>query len=62
MFKDVLNHMTGAERFASAGLVIFFVVFVMIVLNAVIRSRRDIQHWSSLPLEDGPTPKAEVHS
>ncbi|MGC4030491.1 MAG: hypothetical protein QM754_01915 [Tepidisphaeraceae bacterium] len=62
MFKDVLNHMTGAERFASVGLVIFFAVFVMIVLNAVIRSKRDIQQWSSLPLEDSVSTQPEARS
>lgn len=61
MFKDVLNHMTGAERFASVGLVIFFAVFVMIVLNAAVRSRSDISRWSNLPLEDNADPK-EVRS
>jgi cbb3-type cytochrome oxidase subunit 3 len=61
MFKDVLNHMNGADHFASIGLVIFFAVFVMIVLNAAIRSRRDISRWANLPLDDNAEQK-EVRS
>ena len=52
MFKDVLNHMAGASNYASIGLVIFFVVFIGITVNALTRSKRDVAHWSTLPLEE----------
>lgn len=52
MFQDVLHHMEDATRLASIGLVIFFVVFLMILLNALVRSKRDVTAWSQMPLVD----------
>lgn len=52
MYKDVLNHMTGAEWYASVGLVLFFIVFVSISLNAILRTRQQLTEWSRLPLSE----------
>lgn len=51
-----------------AGLVIFLAVFIGIVLWTLTRSRRQIDRWSEMPLDDQPdhpgdpqTEEAEKH-
>ena len=52
MFKDVLNHMAGAADYASIGLIIFFAVFVLVTIRALVQSRQSVSEWSQLPLND----------
>ena len=52
MFKDVLNHMVGASDYASIGLIIFFAVFVLVSLRAIVQPRQQVADWSRLPLAD----------
>ena len=49
MFKDVLTHMDTADL-TTAGLLLFFVVFVAVVLYALTRTPRQAEHWSRIPL------------
>lgn len=51
MFKDVLNH-ANLSFYAQIGLVIFFAAFLLVVLRTLLQSRRTINNWASLPLED----------
>ena len=51
MLKQLLIHMDIA-RFGEIGLVIFFVVFVAVTVWAISRSRRDVEQWSAIPLEN----------
>jgi len=49
MFKDVLTHMDLGDL-TTAGLLLFFVVFVAVVVYALTRTPRQAHHWSHLPL------------
>ncbi len=53
MYKDVLQH-ANLVHWAEYGLVIFFVVFIVTTIWVYTRSRRDVDHWSKLPLNDEP--------
>jgi hypothetical protein len=59
MFKEVLNH-ADLAHWAEAGLVIFFAVFILVTLWAMTRSRRTLQDWALIPLEDG-SPREMQH-
>lgn len=52
MFKDVLQHMDLA-LLSSAGLLIFFGVFIAIVIWAVSRPKEQVREWAKLPLSGG---------
>ena len=52
MIKQMLSE-AGLAPFAVIGLVIFVAVFVGISLWALTRRKRQIDNWSSMPLEDG---------
>ena len=51
MMKDVLRNM-DASIFAEVGLVIFFIVFVSVVIWALRRSRKEVNHWANLPNDE----------
>lgn len=51
MFKDVVSH-SDLTYFATWSLVIFVAVFAGVFVWTVTRSRRQVQTWSTLPLED----------
>jgi len=53
MFKDVLNHADQLVHFAEIGLVIFFFVFVGVSIRTLMRTKTEITHGASLPLNDG---------
>jgi hypothetical protein len=52
MFKDVLNHLGGFTGYAEVGLVIFFAVFVLVAVRAVLTPKQVSKRWSELPLKD----------
>jgi cbb3-type cytochrome oxidase subunit 3 len=60
MFKDVLRHADLAQ-WAEAGLVVFFLVFLLAVAWAMTRRRNEVRQWAALPLDDGAAPTKEVH-
>lgn len=49
MFKDVLQHM-DLSVLTSAGLIIFFIIFLFVLLYALTRSGSQVQRWSEIPL------------
>lgn len=51
MFKDVLNHMDMASL-TSAGLLLFFAVFIGVMLYALTRPPRQADRWSRIPLTE----------
>jgi hypothetical protein len=52
MFKDVLNH-AHLTYWAEAALVLFFLTFVAVFIWVMTRPRKQVQRWSSLPLDAG---------
>ncbi len=52
MFKDVLNYSRHFTHYAEVGLIIFFVVFAGVSIQALRRSKQDISDWSRLPLDE----------
>jgi hypothetical protein len=44
--------MAGAADYASIGLIIFFAVFVLVTIRALLQSRTAVREWSQLPLND----------
>lgn len=56
MFRDAMQ-LSGLSGFAVAGLVLFFVVFVLVVLNVLFGMNRDtINQLKNLPLHPGDAP------
>ena len=49
MFKDVLNHM-DLSALTTAGLVLFFIVFVAVTFYAFTRTPKQATQWSRIPL------------
>jgi cbb3-type cytochrome oxidase subunit 3 len=53
MFKDVLTHM-DLSALSTAGLLLFFVVFVAVTLYALTRPPQQAEQWSKIPLTNEP--------
>lgn len=51
MFKEIFNE-TSADMLSSIALVIFVTVFVLVIFWVLSRSKKTIQRWSNMPLED----------
>lgn len=49
MFKDVLQHM-DLTLLRDAGLLIFFICFIAVVIWAISRPKEQVREWASLPL------------
>jgi cbb3-type cytochrome oxidase subunit 3 len=49
MFKDVLNHM-DLSALTTAGLVLFFIVFVAVSFYAFTRPPAQAERWARIPL------------
>jgi cbb3-type cytochrome oxidase subunit 3 len=56
MFNDILNHM-DLSALTTAGLVLFFIVFVAVSIYAFTRPPAQAAQWSRIPL----TRDADVH-
>lgn len=52
MFKEIFK-MESVSLLSHISLVIFVVVFVSLLVWTYARTRREIAHWSQLPLDDG---------
>lgn len=50
---DVMSHM-GVSWWQQIALVIFVIAFALIVAHVLLRSRKDIDRWSRLPIDDDP--------
>jgi cbb3-type cytochrome oxidase subunit 3 len=51
MLRSIVSA-SGTQWFAIAAMVLFVIAFVLIVLSAILRSKKDIDRQSHLPLED----------
>jgi cbb3-type cytochrome oxidase subunit 3 len=49
MFKDVLNHM-DLSALTTAGLVLFFIVFIAVSFYAFTRPPSQAEQWARIPL------------
>jgi hypothetical protein len=49
MFKEVITHMSLGDL-STAGLLLFFVVFVAVALYAMTRSPAQAEQWARIPL------------
>ncbi|MEM6673551.1 MAG: cbb3-type cytochrome c oxidase subunit 3 [Planctomycetota bacterium] len=58
MLKDIMGG-SGLTVFATAGLVIFVIVFVGITVWALTRKQRKIDQWSRIPLTKDDEPPIE---
>ena len=61
MFKDVLNHM-DLSALTTAGLVLFFIVFVAVCFYAFTRTPTQATQWSRIPLDHETAEKEEAQS
>lgn len=56
MFRDAMQ-LSGLATFAELGVVIFFVVFVLVVLNVMFGMKKDaVNQLKNLPLHPGDAP------
>jgi cbb3-type cytochrome oxidase subunit 3 len=53
MFKEVLTHM-DMSALSTAGLLLFFVVFLAVTLYALSRTPQQADRWSRIPLTADP--------
>ncbi len=58
MFKEVFN-LESVMNLSRWALVIFMVVFIAMTIWTWTRSRKHIDQWASLPLNDSDTPTEE---
>jgi hypothetical protein len=59
MLRTVVENM-GATGFAQVALILFFSVFISVLIRECLRSKREVQHLSDLPLaEDVVVPAAQ---
>jgi hypothetical protein len=49
MFKEVITHMSLGDL-STAGLLLFFVVFVAVAFYAITRSPAQADQWARIPL------------
>jgi cbb3-type cytochrome oxidase subunit 3 len=62
MYKEILRTMNSEAFMASLALIIFFVFFVLVLVEAWRKSKEEVQHLERLPLEDDETTsEAGIH-
>ena len=49
MFKEVMTHMNLGDL-STAGLILFFIVFVAVSFYAMTRPPAQADHWARIPL------------
>jgi cbb3-type cytochrome oxidase subunit 3 len=52
MYKDILRTMDAEAIRAAFTLAVFFVFFLLVVLEAWRKSNKEIKHMEDLPLDD----------
>ncbi|WP_291724448.1 cbb3-type cytochrome c oxidase subunit 3 [Bernardetia sp.] len=52
MYKDVARAIEGIDIYPIMGVIIFFSVFVIMLVNVYSAKKSNVAHWESLPLED----------
>ncbi len=52
MYKDVARAIDGIDIYPMIGVIIFFSVFMIMVINVYTAKKSNVAHWENLPLED----------
>ena len=52
MYKDVARAIDGIDIYPIMGVIIFFSVFVIMLINVYSAKKSNVAHWENLPLED----------
>ncbi|WP_338768562.1 cbb3-type cytochrome c oxidase subunit 3 [Bernardetia sp. ABR2-2B] len=52
MYKDVARAIEGIDIYPMIGVIIFFSVFVIMIINVYSAKKTNVAHWENLPLED----------
>ncbi|WP_338790798.1 cbb3-type cytochrome c oxidase subunit 3 [Bernardetia sp. OM2101] len=52
MYKDVARAIEGIDIYPMIGVIIFFSVFVIMIVNVYSAKKSNVAHWEKLPLED----------
>lgn len=52
MYKDVARAIDGIDIYPMIGVIIFFSVFVIMIVNVYSAKKSNVAHWENLPLED----------
>ena len=52
MYKDVARAIEGIDIYPIMGVIIFFSVFVIMIINVYSAKKSNVAHWENLPLED----------
>ncbi len=56
MFKEVLQSIGGVHVYPIVSLLLFLAAFSAVVIWVMTIKRKDLQRWSSLPLDSGDEP------
>lgn len=52
MYKDVARAIEGIDIYPMIGVIIFFSVFMIMIVNVYTAKKSSVAHWENLPLED----------
>jgi len=52
MYKDVARAIDGIDIYPMIGVLIFFSIFVIMLINVYSAKKSNVAHWENLPLED----------
>ena len=52
MYKDVARAIEGIDIYPMIGVIIFFSVFVIMLINVYSAKKSNVAQWENLPLED----------
>lgn len=52
MYKDVARAIENIDIYPMIGVIIFFSVFVIMLINVYSAKKSNVAHWENLPLED----------
>jgi len=52
MYKDVARAIDGIDIYPMIGVLIFFTVFMVMLINVYSAKKSNVAHWENLPLED----------
>lgn len=59
MFKHIFDSATHLGIYPTIGLLIFFGIFLIIIMQSLFMNPNRIQHMRNLPLEDATVEKGE---
>ncbi len=62
MYKDVARAIDGIDIYPMIGVIIFFTVFMVMLINVYSAKKSNVAHWESLPLEDATEDYTTINS